>query len=388
MRPHSFVATALILFGVLSLSCGGGDGDSKGGGLVGFSTGTPQAGPVPSDGTSPAAPVVGGVVVTNAPVRNGDPLHVSVSFTDPQGDIATVNVGIAGQATHSAISVASVGAQTSGNLFLDLKPASNDPGTYTLVVSITDVAGHASAAVTVPFTILNPDGTFPSAGVDSGTSPLPIDAAPRPDTALPQVDGRAPDVPNALPDGSVTPSSGWHLVNSEFLVSGSDLDVLGGPVKSTQTGTGALLLDYYQDEGALGDMKLVHYRTDEGGSVLVKCQWEVLWEAPASYLAAEQTTSITVEHKPLEEIVWKAPVLKASFDAADMIIGSTTASGIVFFHPHGEKQTYRDTREEVYNARETMTTKTPIPKGNPGDRRAIYISFGEGYGMRYTYEWK
>ncbi|MBN2573160.1 MAG: hypothetical protein JXP73_01220 [Deltaproteobacteria bacterium] len=198
MQHFTFVALASTLFGVLSISCGGGDGDAEGGGLVGFSTGTPQSGPVPSDGTSAAAPAVTGVVVTNNPAKNGDPLHVNVSFSDSQGDVATVNVGIAGQASHSVIAVAGIGLQTSGTLFIDLKPASNSSGTYTLVVSITDAAGHSSVAVSVPFTILNPDGTLPSGGVDAG-SPLPSpDAAHRLDVAFP-----AGDVGGGLPDGGL-----------------------------------------------------------------------------------------------------------------------------------------------------------------------------------------
>ncbi|HEX7509304.1 MAG TPA: hypothetical protein VF550_21200 [Polyangia bacterium] len=178
MRTNSFAVLALVLFTTFSVSCGGGGGTKPNeGGLAGFSSGTAQVGPVPSDGTSPDAPVVVDVVATNPVVNNGDQLHVKVSFTDPQGDISTVNVGIAGQSTHSAVSVTKAGTLTNGTLLIDLQPATNSPGTYVLVVSLTDLAGHTSAAITLTFTILNPDGTMPSSGFDSGAPSNPKDAA-------------------------------------------------------------------------------------------------------------------------------------------------------------------------------------------------------------------
>jgi len=178
MRTNSCAVLALSLFVAFSVSCGGGGGSRpKEGGLVGFSTGASQPGPVPSDGTSPDSPVVAGVVATNAQVKKGDALHINVSFTDPQGDLATVNVGIAGESTHSKISVATVGTQTSGTLFIDLQPSSYSPGTYVLVVSITDLGGHTSLATTLTFVVLNPDGTVPGGGIDSGVPVTGKDAA-------------------------------------------------------------------------------------------------------------------------------------------------------------------------------------------------------------------
>jgi hypothetical protein len=177
MRTNSFALTALLLSTTYAMSCGGGGGKPDEGGLVGFATGKSQPGPVPSDGTSPDAPVVAGVVATNPLVKYGDPLHINVTFADPQGDVATVNVGIFGQPTHATISVAKVGMQTDGILFIDLQPATNSPGTYVLVVSMTDLAGHTSALTMLTFTILNPDGTMPFGGVDAGLPTNPKDAA-------------------------------------------------------------------------------------------------------------------------------------------------------------------------------------------------------------------
>jgi len=180
---------------------------------------------------------------------------------------------------------------------------------------------------------------------------------------------------------------GWTLVDTQYIVPDIDQDVLGGPVRSTMTGTGAALLDYYQDEGDIGNVMFVHYRTDEAGTLFAKAEWQIIWEAPPAYLPADEKVSFVVEHKPINEMTWTAPVLSASFDVPDLKPGSASAARIKFTQPHGAMGPYKDTREEVYNAKETMTTAVNIPKGNPGDRRAIYIYFGEGYGMRYTYAW-
>ncbi len=183
---------------------------------------------------------------------------------------------------------------------------------------------------------------------------------------------------------------GWHLVETKYFVPDSDVDVNGGPVKSKMSGTGALLLDYYQDSGNIdtGEIILTHYRTGEDGKVLASYKWKVLWNTPPSFLPAGQPASIDVEHKVLETNVWNPPVLSASFDMPDMKIGFNSSSPNTFHQPNGSKGQYRDTREEVYNMKATMTTVSPIAKGKTGDRRAIYIKFGDGYGMRYTYEWK
>jgi hypothetical protein len=248
MRTSCLAATALVLLGSFSMSCGGGGGKTEeGGGLTGFSTGTPQAGSVPSDGSSPAAPVVAGVVVTSATVGTGDLLHVNVSFADPQGDIATVNIGIAGQSTYSSISVASVGAQPSGTLFLDLKPASYSPGTYILIVSITDLAGHTSVAATATFTILGPGGIVPPAGLDAGATVSTPDAARvsdgpvAPDLGSPDLgkDLANPMLPEAGPEVAVTdlrPADLPPVTDGSSPGDGGCTLVPGSVINSTTTG--------------------------------------------------------------------------------------------------------------------------------------------------------
>jgi len=187
---------------------------------------------------------------------------------------------------------------------------------------------------------------------------------------------------------TVPEMAGWHLVETKYFVPDIDVDVNGGPVKSTQSGTGATLLDYYQDSGDIGNITLAVKRTGEGGQVFASMQWQIIWSAPPSTLPDGLPASFDVEHKVLEAVTWNPPVLKATFDQPDMKPGYSSSSPNTFWQPNGSKGQYKDTREEVYNMQVTMTTKNPIAKGKAGDRKAIYINFGEGYGMRYTYEWR
>jgi len=180
----------------------------------------------------------------------------------------------------------------------------------------------------------------------------------------------------------------WHLVDTKYFVPDEDIDVNGGPVESTQSGTGAVLLDYLQDTGDIGDMILRAVRTDEGGTVFADMEWQILWDAPPDTLYDGQYISIDVEHKVLNAKTWNPPALGAIFDQPDMGMQRTSSSPNIFHQPVGSQGPYKDTREEVYNMKATMTTERPIAKGKAGDRMAIYINFGEGYGMRYTYEWR
>jgi hypothetical protein len=188
---------------------------------------------------------------------------------------------------------------------------------------------------------------------------------------------------------TATPAGpGWVLVETKYFVPDIDVDVLGGPVRSSMTG-GGTLLDTYQDSGSKGDIKLSHVRTDEGGgTVFASVQWEIVWSDPAAWLPGGQTASFEVEHKVIEAKTWTPPALTAIFDMPDMGMGRSSSSPNRFHQPNGSQGTYSDTREQVSGMKATMTTELALPTGKAGDRRAIYINFGDGYGMRYTYEWK
>jgi hypothetical protein len=183
-------------------------------------------------------------------------------------------------------------------------------------------------------------------------------------------------------------AEGWHLIESLYMVPDEDLDVNGGPRESWMTGVvNGLLLDYWQDTGSQGDIILKHYRTDKGGTVFTSVEWEILWENPPAYLPGGQPASITVEHRVLEAKTWEPPRMSAIFDVPDMEIGYRSSSPNTLHKPGENHNPYRDTTAEAYGERAIMTTERPIAAGDEGDRMALYIAFGDGYGMRYTYRW-
>lgn len=184
----------------LMLACGGGGKDSKGG-VVGFETGSEQPGLPPSDGSSPNAPVITSASATTDQITEGAPLVISVGFVDPQGDLASVNLGVASDSTYNTLAATSAGAASSGTLTLSLYPKNYLPGDYILLVSLADKAGNSSVATTIPFSILDRDGSRPktdaalAGGPDSGAGRDAAvtsgkDSAPGRDTA-PVVSGSA-----------------------------------------------------------------------------------------------------------------------------------------------------------------------------------------------------
>jgi uncharacterized delta-60 repeat protein len=188
--------TRALCFLVFTLSlgsgCGSSNSDGKKGGVVGFSTGEAKPGALPTGAPSASAPTIVSAVAANPTVKPGDPLTITIAFSDPQADVARVNFGISGETGHFELAVP---AGASG-VTLELFPKNPVPGVYVLVVSLTDTAGNTSAAATIPFTILNPNGTLPSVA-DASVPSAGLDAAVRADAPAGS-DGGARD--QRLPD--------------------------------------------------------------------------------------------------------------------------------------------------------------------------------------------
>jgi hypothetical protein len=370
MLSKSFVATTVLLLFGFTMSCGGGGKASDTGGLVGFTTGASQAGAVPSDGTTVGAPQVTAVQITNNPAKNGDPLHVNVSFNDAQGDVATVNVGIAGQSTYSAISVIDVGVQTSGTLFLNLTPSSNSPGTYTMFVSITDSAGHTSLAISQTFTILNPDGTMPG-----GTLPgVAADASA--------------DVPGVRPlDGGVVPVS----PDSGSVVTRPDTGASSGRWELVQT-------DVF-DKLAATD---TNYSVKIVGSS-ISCSWSMnadvmaftaSWSAPpAQILPTDKLPmSLSVKMDQNAGTQYSANgVFDVWFDKPDCEPGSII-SPIGLKGAQGETGSFTISHltGAVSPPVQVFINGKDLPAGSVGARMALMVVAGNGrnFGVRYVYAWK
>lgn len=183
MRKHvtRFVQQCLVGL-VVSLVAGclfqnGGDG-----GVVGFKTGRPRPGPVPSDGTAPGAPQIDSMSLAKSDIERGAALRVSVDFSDEDGDVEAVLFGVDGEGQHFELSAASAAGSTSGTIILELFPGSYVPGRYTLVLSLVDAMGHVSAAKRAPFVILDPDGSPPDKDPDGSTTRPDSGPGPNPDT--------------------------------------------------------------------------------------------------------------------------------------------------------------------------------------------------------------
>lgn len=371
MLCKPFVATFVLLLASFTMSCGGGGKAVDSGGLVGFSTGASQAGAVPSDGTAVGAPQVTAVQITNNPARNGDPLHVNVAFSDAQGDVAKVNVGIAGQSSYSAISVTGIGVQTSGTLFLDLTPSSNSSGSYTLVVSITDSVGHTSLAVTQAFTILNPDGTMPG-------GPLPVG-----NTA----DASA-DVAGVRPlDGGVVPVS----PDSGSLVIRTDSGASSGRWELVQT-------DVF-DKLAATD---TNYSVKIVGST-ISCSWSMnadvmaftaSWSAPPAQILPTDKLPMSLSVKMDQNAgnQYSANgVFDVWFDKPDCEPGFII-SPIGLKGAQGETGSFTISHltGAVSPPVQVFINGKDLPAGSVGARIALMVIAGNGrnFGVRYIYAWK
>lgn len=179
--------------------------------------------------------------------------------------------------------------------------------------------------------------------------------------------------------------TGWCLIKTEYLVDDLDTDI-NGPCKSYMS-NGALLLDYWQDTVADHSVVIDHYRTDEGGGVLARARWQVEWEKPAAFLPAGEHASITVKHIVLAVEPWTPPGVTVKIDVPDLEIDGASASPNTFHQPNGGFDGTVDTSAVVYDDCQVMTSQDPLPEGAEGSLIALYINFGEGYGMRYTYAW-
>jgi uncharacterized delta-60 repeat protein len=154
----------------LGVGCSGSSAGQKGG-VVGFSTGDPKPGALPSDGLAANAPTISSATAASATIQPGHPLRVTISFSDPQNDVAHLNFGIVGETGHYELALPAANSVT-----VDLYPGNPVPGSYILAVSLTDATGNTSIAATIPFTILNPDGSLPRTG-DAAVAGASLDAA-------------------------------------------------------------------------------------------------------------------------------------------------------------------------------------------------------------------
>jgi hypothetical protein len=188
------------------------------------------------DGSSlAAAPKVTSITAASTTIQSGEPLKVTITYADAQGDVASVNFGIVGESNHATLSLVGItDGSVSGTVTLALFPRNYVPGTHVLALSLTDQAGNTSASVTLVFTIAGPDGGSPLA-VDGGSA---IDGAR--DAALvrdssPLGTGEA----GVAVDGSSTLPSGPSFIMGSY--GDSTKNEAAGLVKVTLSGGQAVV---------------------------------------------------------------------------------------------------------------------------------------------------
>jgi uncharacterized delta-60 repeat protein len=231
LSSHRIWVASLLAFTLsVGVGCGSSNSDGQKGGVVGFSTGDPKSDALPSNGLSPDAPTILSATAASSTIQPGDALHITISFSDPQNDVARVNFGILGESGHYELAVPAGAISVT----LDLYPKNSLPGNYILAVSLTDAAGNTSTAATIPFTILNSDGTLPGAGDASIPGADAVVRADRPVAADAGVsDARQPDLalaadrPAIASDGPVTASDGPAIASDGPAI------VSDGPTLST-----------------------------------------------------------------------------------------------------------------------------------------------------------
>lgn len=172
----------------------------------------------------------------------------------------------------------------------------------------------------------------------------------------------------------------WHLVNTKYHISSNDVTIKGAIQSRVMGTTSGYLLDYYTAEGSEGNMTISHSRTYDDGNPVAHVTYQVIWDTPPTYLAPNQKVEINFEIKTISSKSWGSPKVNVSFDSAGMSPGGATYGRISFQSEEGE--TYISDKKVYFE------TEKVIHEGRTGDKKAIYVNLGEGYGYIYTYEWK
>lgn len=174
---------------------------------------------------------------------------------------------------------------------------------------------------------------------------------------------------------------GWHLVETKYHLSSVDYSVKG-EIQNSVMGTTGYIYDKHTIEGSEGDMTITASRRNEKDSV-AHVTYQVIWDTPPAYLASGHKTGFNIEYKAVSASGSWAGLYEVSaiFDMAGLTPGSATAGSMRFYSSDGEGFIGKDM--DVY-----FESYKAIPEGRLGDKKAIILSLGDGYGYVYTYEWK
>jgi len=175
-------------------------------------------------------------------------------------------------------------------------------------------------------------------------------------------------------------TGGWHLAETNYYLSTSDYTVKG-EIQNGIIGTSDVIYDKYMVEGSEGDMTFTHSRRYENGNAIAHVTYQVVWDTPPSYIASGQKAGFNIDYKVVSSKSWGGVQINAHLDAASIKPGGATSSYISFQLEDGTK--YINSDKQGYFESEKV-----IPEGRPGDKKAIILTLGNGYGYTYIYEWK
>jgi hypothetical protein len=173
---------------------------------------------------------------------------------------------------------------------------------------------------------------------------------------------------------------GWHFVEHKYYKSSQDVTIVGS-IESGVIGTADKIYDTYTGEGSKGNFTITHSRKDKNGNAIASYSYKTVWDDPPAYLAPNKKVGFNIDVKTLSSKTWLAAQVSSSFDSADFAgPGGASSSKISFQTSTGETH-LRDVKSYYESSK-------VIPEGRPGNKRAIWMHLGDGYGYAYIYEWR
>lgn len=133
-------------------------------------------------------------------------------------------------------------------------------------------------------------------------------------------------------------------------------------------------------------MTFSHSRVTGKGQGIAHNKYQVIWDAPPSYLAPGAKTGFDIAVKILDYSgSWNnSPAINAHFDAGDIKPGYGTSSYISFTSDIGSSLVATPEQDiDTY-----LEISKAVPEGKAGDKKAIVLFLGNSTGYSYIYEWK
>ena len=100
---------------------------------------------------------------------------------------------------------------------------------------------------------------------------------------------------------------------------------------------------------------------------------------PQEFAVAGEKLSVNVNYQLGDS--WGIGQMNVKFDMEDIQPGYITANAIDYAKPDGNAYLY-----ESYEG--PIVMNKAMMEGNKGDKKAVIMNLGNGYGFKYYYEWR